>query len=101
MIVDKLGQEIKPGCTIVYGHALGRSAGLRIGKVLEVKRYAPGELKTWEDYEQFRITVWGVNDDWKEPELLSKKSTIQYPSRIIVLPDDAVPKEFKELLETI
>jgi len=102
-ILDRIGQEIKPGCIIAYGHALGRSAGLRIGKVLALKRIAPGELHSWEQYEQFRITVWSVDDDWdhNEPKLLSKKSTIQFPDRIIVLPNDTIPEKFSKLLDTV
>lgn len=33
---DKLGREIKVGDIICYGHALGRCAALRVGKVLKV-----------------------------------------------------------------
>jgi hypothetical protein len=34
---DKSGRELEPGDFIVYGHALGRCAGLRYGVVLEVR----------------------------------------------------------------
>ncbi len=69
---DKIGQEIKVGDLIAYGHALGRCAGLRIGKVLEA---GP------------KLVVWGVDDDWsrEKPRLLSKKSRLFYPDRCVVL----------------
>ena len=35
---DKLGQELKPGVWIFYGHNVGRSAGLRLGKVMAVSQ---------------------------------------------------------------
>ena len=43
-IQDILGREIKAGCIIVYGHALGRCAALKIGKVLKVKAEDKGPL---------------------------------------------------------
>ena len=43
---DKTGTEIKEGDFIVYGHALGRCAGLRIGKVLAIKHHAD-KAYTW------------------------------------------------------
>lgn len=37
VFTDKLGHPITEGCLIAYGHALGRCAGLRIGKVLKIE----------------------------------------------------------------
>lgn len=59
-LLDKLGQEIRPGRWIVYGHALGRCAALRIGLVLDVKR-GPKTTHAW--LREDRITVWGIDDD--------------------------------------
>ncbi len=99
---DKLGNSINIGSYIVYGHNLGRCAGLRIGRILDIKgkleKYSStGELK-------FHFTVIGIDDDYFNPNsnsnkitLLSKKSTLQFNDRIIVL--DKLPKEYKDLLD--
>jgi hypothetical protein len=92
---DKLGQEITPGCYIAYGHALGRCAGLRVGVVLAVKEASP-ESKSWRP--DCRITVRGINDDWKTPALLSKASTLMFPDRVVVLPEGAVPQAYRDML---
>ena len=47
---DKCGKVLTSGDFIVYGHALGRCAGLRYGKVIDVKfpkesTYGKGEAK--------------------------------------------------------
>lgn len=87
---DKLGQEIKIGSIIAYGHALDRCAGIRIGKVLALK-------------EKDRITVMGIDDDWsfQEPKLCERKGTLQFPERIIVLKDNQVPQQYKSLLKDL
>lgn len=100
-ILDKLGNEIKPGCYIVYGHALGRCAGLRMGKVLAVATKPP----PYGIILGYKITVWGVDDDWsysnRQPQLLSKKSTLQFPDRMIVLDHSMIPKNIMELFDSI
>lgn len=87
---DKTGkQEIISGSYIVYGHALGRCAGLKFGKVIKVD-------------EKNRYHVIGVDDDWKyqQPEL-SKKGILQFEERIIVLPFDMLPDYAQKLLQDI
>ena len=99
---DKMGDDILPGSIIVYGHALGRCAGLRIGKVLATE--SKKEKSPWTDSERtvHRITVWGVDDDSnREPTLLSKKSTLFYPERCIVLDTIRVKPKIKALLDTV
>lgn len=101
---DKIGQEIKPGSYIVYAHSLGRSPGLRVGIVVsEPIHYGPGELKSWEEYDQYRIKVRGVDGEWewKEPQLLSRNSTLQFPSRIVVIEPETLPDAVKELLSKV
>jgi hypothetical protein len=109
MILDKLGQEIKPGVWIAYGHKLGQCAGLRLGKVLKV-----GEGDTYEQHPWLntdRITVWGIDDDhidyskhnpndsWSKPRALANKSTLLFHNRCLVVPDDKVPEEYIKLVE--
>ena len=81
---DKLGALISVDDIIVYGHALGRCAALRIGKVVAIRalenRFHRATQPDW------RITVRGVDDGWGDgPKTLCKKGTLMYPDRIIVL----------------
>lgn len=94
---DKLGQPITVGCFIAYGHALGRCAGLRIGKVLSLKEASP-EAKPFRP--DSRITIIGIADDFQDPELLSKASTLMFPDRVVVLPDQAIPPQYLDLLNS-
>lgn len=105
---DKLGNEIKVGSIIVYGHNLGRCAGLRIGIIKEIK--LNNDKKWKEDMWKFKIR--GIDDDWfyKNPwdysklRLLQKDSYLTYVTRMIVL--ENVPIEYiniltKQLYDTI
>lgn len=99
--IDKLGKEIKVGSYIAYGHNLGRCAGIRIGKVLEIKEHINEHTKTYWN-EQFRFIVRGINDDWSyrnQLELNSKNGTLMYSDRILVLED--IPEKYKELLKEV
>jgi uncharacterized protein YneR len=100
---DKLGQDIQVGCYIAYGHALGRCAALKIGRVLKV---ATKPREAWDTTSSTdRITVVGVDDDmwhWdpeRYPIKLSKIGTLQFPDRVIVLNPKLVPVEFKALMD--
>jgi hypothetical protein len=100
-IYDKIGQEITPGSIIVYGHALGRCAALKIGKVFAVAR----KVGEWNKRLEYRITVVGVEENsWKSSEKLSiqtRKGTLQFPDRCIVLSKDMVSEEFLNVLNRI
>jgi hypothetical protein len=98
-IFDKVNQEITIGSIVAYGHALGRCAGIRIGKVLDIKTQEGRWVKEETEY---RITVIGVDDDWnhKTPELCSRVGTLQFPNRMIVLDDTKVPASYKTLLDS-
>jgi hypothetical protein len=95
-IYDKLGQEITVGSIIAYGHAIDRSAALRIGKVLAIKE----KKDSWTYTKGVSITVWGVDDDWSRhaPRLLTKKGTLAFPERIIVLDETKLKPEYRDLL---
>ena len=92
---DKLGKPITPGCYIAYGHALGRCAALRIGMVLAVKK------STGIGYSDARITVIGVDDDWRDkpPVLNFRVGTLMFPNRTIVLSPKSVPPEYRKLFK--
>jgi hypothetical protein len=97
--LDKLGQEIKVGDYIAYGHALGRCAGLRIGKVLNIKYE---ESNDWSNSKIFKIKVWGIDDEWSyDPILCSTPGTLNFPDRIVVLPIHQIPPDYVELLKDI
>lgn len=101
---DKAGNVIEPGCYIIYGHNLGRCAGLRYGKVLEVVPEPPYDptIPSWDDNRpKAGVVVIGIDDDWdhRSAELLSKKSKLWFNDRMLVLADWQVPERYKELLE--
>jgi len=84
---DKTEQDINVGSLIAYAITQGDSAGLRIGKVLAINGT--------------KMTVIGIDDYWRGPKLLSRKGTLTYPSRIIVLDPKCVPEAFRKLLDPI
>lgn len=97
---DKSGREIQVGDIIAYGHALGRCAGMRYGKVLAVKM---GQDLEHYDKKAAKLTVQGVDDDWahNEPELLNKKSTLAFGTRILKLNRDQVSPKVLAILEKV
>lgn len=110
LLIDKLGRAIRPGCWVIYGHALDRSAGLRIGKVLKVEGNHNNETLPW--MRKHRITVWGIDDDhlsyshynpkedWARPKALSKPSTLYFPERCIVVDEKNVPGPLVALIRS-
>jgi hypothetical protein len=105
---DKSGRLIQPGDLIVYGHALGRCAGLQYGKVLAVnwkdERVYDYRTNKWdEDARVPHFTVQGVDQDWshEEPKLLKRKGTLQFGDRILVVEREQVPMTVLELLDSV
>jgi hypothetical protein len=100
---DRLGRTIVAGCYIAYGHALGRCAGLRIGKVLAVKCEEPIPNANYFRHPEWRITVMGVDDDWnhRAPELCKRKGTLMFPDRMVVLDFDKLPQVYQDLLRSV
>ncbi len=97
-MVDKVGREIKVGSIIAYGHAMGHSAGIRIGKVCDISEGF--EVKWGVERDATRITVIGVDGEWlhRSPRLNERKGTLLYPNRVIVLDEDKVPAVYMDLL---
>lgn len=97
--LDKTGRPIKAGDYILYAIAIGKSPTLRFGKVLNVvstpnpKQWDPNRIDS-------KITVMGVDGEYfhTKPSLLSKKSTLQFPERIVILDPITVPLEIMNLL---
>lgn len=120
---DKNGTALQAGDLIIYGHALGRCAGIQYGKVLGVlpgKEDAPSKLKvrgvdsndnmdherpdyakTERAMEQKRLQT-NPEETWViwSPKLL-KTSTLQYPSRVLKIFRDQVPAEILGMLDSI
>lgn len=98
-VLDKAGNEIKIGDFIVYGHALGRCAGLRYGKVLEFKET---EISPWNKNKTTHLKVIGVDDDWIESIRLNERpGTLQFPeSRVLIVSENQIPARFLELLKS-
>jgi hypothetical protein len=94
---DKCGQEIKAGDYIVYGHALGRCAALKFGKVIRVID------RGTEAEDRFSLHVIGINDNLLSFGMveLTKRGTLLYGERIIVLPFEMLPDYAKTLLEPV
>lgn len=100
---DKLGQPVFVGSIIAYGHALGRCAGLRIGRVLDLTQKARFDWLGPRDQPsplQWQATVIGVDDDRdsRPPSLLDRTGTLFFPNRWIVLSDEQVPAAYRDLL---
>lgn len=94
---DKAGRTIKPGDIVVYGKALGRSAGMQYGLVT-------GVVKTrdrWSDKLVEKLQFIGVDDGWDEKRSLQKPSTLSFGDRILVVTRDQVEKAALKLLDTI
>jgi hypothetical protein len=102
-ILDKLGIPITKGSIIAYGHALGRSAGIRLGKVIKTQVQPNISYHKVNVPFFYRITVISVDDDWvnEQPRLTKNKGVLQFPSRIIVLYPVQVPDKYKKLLDQI
>lgn len=103
---DKAGRKVQAGNVIVYGHALGRCAGLRYAKVLGVVWSGqPVNLYdgTGNEAHAARLRVHGVDDDWAHnaPKLLSKPSILSFGSRVLVLTADQVPGVIASLLAAV
>ena len=80
---DKNGAEVRVGDFIVYGHAMGRCAGLRYGRVIAVQW-----SKTDPDWPSRvpvpKLRVQGVDDDWEHmPLALCKPGTLEFPRRVL------------------
>jgi hypothetical protein len=96
--LDKLGKPISVHDYIVYGHALGRCAGLRVGRVLAVI-----ESKQQSAFDSgWKLTVIGVEDDWasQEVKLCSRKGTLMFPNRTVVVDSTNLPKNYLKMLNS-
>lgn len=99
-VKDKIGQPLTVGDYVVYGHALGRCAGLRIGKILKIYE----AVENYSNKKSIHFTVMGVDDDhptlWPAA-LCERRGTLMFHDRIMKLSAETVPQEIKNLLEPV
>jgi hypothetical protein len=109
---DKTGRPLKEGDFIIYGHALGRCAGLQYAKVLAITIGKRGYLEE----PVIKLRVQGVdlddNFDFEDKEWtrerkkspgyervhLLKPSTLAFPSRVLRVTKDQIPVDVFKLL---
>lgn len=93
--IDKSGREVKPGDYIIYGYNLGRCASLKYGRVVDLKLD-----KSWRatNKPKVKLTVQGVEDGWQGLRL-TKKSTLEFSERILIVTKTQIPEEVLKLLE--
>jgi hypothetical protein len=106
---DKSGKVLKPGDFIVYGHALGRCAGLQYGVLLGIhqkKGYGGKPELDRNGDPVVHATVQGIDSDWadngweKDKIRKLKKGTLQFGTRILkVGPDQIDPRVYDFLVE--
>lgn len=119
---DKAGFVLKPGDLIVYGHALGRCAGLQYGKVLAItsqKKHAyvhnkeTGKYDSIE-YDHAKLKVNGIafhdnqsnqpedtrfwRSDMAEP---LRVGTLEYSSRVLKVSRSQIPAPVLKALDGI
>jgi hypothetical protein len=103
--LDKSGREIKLGDLIVYSAALGRSAILQYGKILNIKfkpdRVHNPSTRDWEDAESPRYRVQGVYTTWDGVAALNQQGTLLFSDRILVIQRDQIPNAELNLLDTV
>lgn len=107
---DKTGREVLPGDYIVYGHALGRCAGLQYGRVVAV--LPPTRDPHMGVCAKIRVRGVDAHDNWlgyskanrgykaDEVELL-KPGTLSYPSRVLRVEPYQIPERVRLLLEQV
>ena len=95
MFCDKTGKQLFPGDYIVYGHALGRCAGLRYGVVLDIVKSEN------DDYGRpgCKLHVQGVDDDWGERCKPVKPGYLQFPKRVLKVALGQIPENVRTVLK--
>ncbi len=109
---DLAGQRIHVNDIIAYGHALGRCAGLQIAKILSIYRVPVVKTSYRTDFTtntriqeeasvyETSFLIWAVSTGWRGDLILnSKKSTLQFNNRIVVLDRTKVRKDMVRLLD--
>jgi hypothetical protein len=98
---DKLGRQIKQDSYIVYASTYCDSSALKIGKVIKVLVKERLDINGQIIFTEYCITVIGVDEHSSFGLRLSRKGTLQFPDRIIVIDEVQVPEEYLKLLRDI
>lgn len=100
LALDKLGRELKPGDFIVYGHALGRSAGLKLGRLLTIDNFEEPGYHPPLVNQCFRMRVVGIYDHFgiKPGPNQITKGVLKFPDRCCKVPENEVPETLKALI---
>lgn len=112
MFTDKSGWILKPGDFIIYGHALGRCAGLQYGKVMEIiegKSPLGYNMPTWTKL-KIRPVTYNDNYDRIGPDyqwdtskvrVSTKASVLTFSSRVLKVERYQIPQPVLEALDAI
>lgn len=110
IFVDKTRRLVLPGDYIVYGHALGRCAGLQYGRVIAV--LPPVRDPYGGVCAKIRVQGVDAHDNWLgyskknkgykagKVELL-RPGTLCYPSRVLKVEPHQIPEQVLALLEQV
>ena len=91
---DKAGRQLVASDIIVYGHNKGRSAGLRYGVILEIKRSDRSDRKEY-------ASIVGIDDDWDRTPKASKRTSLKYGERMLVVTRDDVPAPVLNVVDQV
>ena len=102
---DKSGKILAPGDLIVYGHALGRCASLKYGKVVAIEWSA----ESYDGDKKPKLKIRGLDDDgsqWSHWDINSakisnRKSVLEFPSRVLKIERDQLPNEYVKLFDSV
>lgn len=97
---DKSGRELKVGDYIIYGSLLGRCAGLKYGKILELTKAKESSYRS--QYEgPLKLKVVSVDDNWSHrgPELC-KPGYLEFSERILKIQRNQIPEQILTMLDT-
>jgi hypothetical protein len=93
--IDKAGTPLKVGDLIVYGHALGRCAGLKYGKIVDLLE---DQKHTWHGTTK-KVAVQGVDDHCGKAPTLCRIGRLEFSERILVITKEQLPVAVQELLK--
>jgi len=102
---DMFGNEITPGCMVVYPSRHGSNTYMRFGKVTVVDDgdFTPGTPRyTWNRPPTIKVLRCGLRWDWRRPRggYVMKKSVVRVVclDRVVVVPDSQFNDEIRIIL---
>lgn len=92
---DLLGNQVLIGDYIGYSTLYGRSAAMKIGKIVRI-RLSPSTR--WNHSDAYSITVAGCEKNWNGKWERTKLGTLAFPTRTIRLNPAEIPQEAWDIL---